>query len=228
VAASSTTPSALQRPLRRDAELNRQRILEAAQTAFAEEGLAVTLDEIARRAGVGVGTVYRRFADKEQLIDALFEDRMTQIAQMAEACLDAADPWEGLVRFMELATEQHACDRGFKEVALAGTHGLERVARARQRMFPLVSQLVQRAQDDGSLRPDLEATDVPMMQLMVGALSECTRDVDPEVWRRFLVILTDGMRTCRDGPSPLPRAGLDPEQAQSTLRAWRPSSRSAR
>jgi AcrR family transcriptional regulator len=219
VPSSPTTP---ERPLRRDAERNRQRIIEAASAAFAEEGLAVTLDEIARRAGVGVGTVYRRFADKEQLIDALFEDRMKEFARVAEECLEAEDPWHGLVRFLELATEQHACDRGFKEVALSGTHGLERVARARQLMFPLVSQLVARAQADGSLRPDLEPTDLPLLQLMLGALSECTRDVDPDVWRRFLGLITDGLATRRDGPTALKRAALGPEQTQSTMRAWRP------
>ena len=185
----------------------------------------MTLDEIARRAGVGVGTAYRRFADKEQLVDALFEERMTQFVQLAESCLGTEDPWSGLVRFMELATEQHACDRGFKEVALAGTHGLKRVARARERMFPLVSRLVERAQEDGSLRPDFAPTDVPLMQLMLGSLSECARDVDPEIWRRFLGLLTDGMRTRRDGPSPLQRAALGPEQTQSAMRAWRPSPR---
>jgi AcrR family transcriptional regulator len=222
VPSSPTTP---ERPLRRDAERNRQRIIGAARAAFAEEGLAVTLDEIARRAGVGVGTVYRRFADKEQLIDALFEDRMTEFARLAEECLNAEDPWTGLVRFLELATEQHACDRGFKEVALSGAHGLERVARARQLMFPLVSRIVARAQADGSLRPDLEPTDLPLLQLMIGALSECTRDVDPEVWRRFLGIVTDGLATRREAPSTLERAALDPVQTQSTMRAWRPGAR---
>jgi AcrR family transcriptional regulator len=222
VPSSPTTPA---RPLRRDAERNRQRILEAARTAFAEEGLAVTLDEIARRAGVGVGTVYRRFADKEVLIDALFEDRMTEFAQLAEECLSVEDPWNGLVRFLELATEQHACDRGFKEVALSGAHGRERVARARQLMFPLVSRLVARAQEHGSLRPDLAATDLPLLQLMLGSLSECTRDVDPEVWRRLLGIITDGMASRRDGPSPLQHDALTPEQVQGTMRAWRPSAR---
>src|SRR3954462_1928388 len=75
------------RPLRRDAERTRQRILEAAREAFAEGGLAVTLDEIAHRAGVGVGTVYRRFPDKEELIDALFEERMGELVALAETSL---------------------------------------------------------------------------------------------------------------------------------------------
>ena len=220
-----SSPTHSERPLRRDAERNRQRILEAARAAFAEDGLSVTLDEIARRAGVGVGTIYRRFPDKEQLIDALFESRMNEFAAEAEAALLADDAWTGLVRFLERATEQHACDRGFKEVALSGTHGLERVARARQLMFPLVSRLVARAQADGSLRADVEATDLPLLQLMLGSLSECTREVDPEAWRRYLGILTDGLRTRRDEPTPLGTPALTPEQTQATMSSWRPCAR---
>ena len=221
----AVSPANTERPLRRDAERNRQRILEAARAAFAEDGLSVTLDEIARRAGVGVGTIYRRFPDKEQLIDALFETRMNEFAAEAEAALHADDPWTGLVRFLERATEQHACDRGFKEVALSGAHGLERVARARQLMLPLVSRLVARAQADGSLRADVKPTDMPLLQLMLGSLSECTREADPEAWRRYLGIITDGLRTRRDGPTPLETPALTPEQTQTTMRTWRPCSR---
>jgi AcrR family transcriptional regulator len=211
------------RPLRRDAERNRQRILEVAGEAFAEEGLAITLDEIARRAGVGVGTVYRRFPDKEQLIEALFEERIGEMVALAEESLRCVDAWTGLITFLEAATAAHADDRGLKEVALSGVHGRDRVARARQLMLPLVTRLVARAHEEGTLRPDVQATDLPLLQLMLGSLSECTRDVDPEVWRRFLGILTDGLRTRRDGPSPLAPAALGPEQVQRTMRCWRPS-----
>jgi AcrR family transcriptional regulator len=220
----SASPST-DRPLRRDAERNRQRILEAAREAFAEAGLAVTLDEIAHRAGVGVGTVYRRFPDKEELIDALFEERMGELVALAEASLRHDDPWEGLVGFLEAMTALHACDRGLKEVALSGAHGLERVGRARQLMFPLVTRLVTRAQEHGSLRADLEPTDVPLLQLMLGSLSDCTRGVEPEVWRRFLGIVTDGLRTRRDAPTPLACEGLAPEQVEGAMRSWRPSGR---
>jgi AcrR family transcriptional regulator len=218
-----STSSPPERPLRRDAERNRQRILEVAREAFAEDGLAVTLDEIARRAGLGVGTVYRRFPDKEQLIDALFEEGIGRMVAIAEEALRDEDPWNGLVGFLEAATAAHAQDRGLKEVALSGAHGLERVARARELMFPLVTRLVRRAQEQGTLRPDVEPTDLPLLQLMLGSLSECTRDVEPDAWRRFLGILTDGLRTRRDGPTPLERSGLEPEQVQRTMRCWRPS-----
>jgi AcrR family transcriptional regulator len=102
----STTP---ERPLRRDAERNRLRILEAAREAFAQDGLSVTLDEIAHRAGVGVGTVYRRFPDKELLIEALFEDEMNAFVAMGEECLRAGDSWDGLLAFLERASEKQAC-----------------------------------------------------------------------------------------------------------------------
>src|SRR3954449_13048651 len=84
--------------LRRDAERNRERILAAAADAFAEGGLAVTMDEIARRAGVGVGTIYRRFPDKELLIEALFEQRIDELVALAEAAREEPDPFAGLVR----------------------------------------------------------------------------------------------------------------------------------
>jgi AcrR family transcriptional regulator len=214
-----------ERPLRRDAERNRQRILEAARDAFADEGLSVTLDEIARRAGVGVGTIYRRFPDKEVLIEALFEDQIKAFVAMGEECMGFDDAWAGLLAFLERATEQHACDRGFKEVALSGVHGLDRCDRARQLMLPLVVALVERAQAQGSLRADLEPTDLPLLQLMLGSLSECTRDVDPEIWRRYLGIVTDGLRARRAEPSPLQRPALTPDQTQCTMRAWRPPGR---
>jgi len=229
LATAETEPSACtappERPLRRDAERNRQRILEAAREAFAHDGLSVTLDEIGRRAGVGVGTVYRRFPDKEQLIDALFEDRINELVLLAENCLGFADPWDGLIHFLERATWEQACDRGFKEVALSGSIGYERCSRIRQLMFPLVSRLVARAQDAGMLRADLAPTDVPMLQLMLGFLSECTRDVDAEVWRRYLGILTDGLRTRRDEPTSLAHDPLTPEQTQQTMQAARPGAR---
>ena len=211
--------------MRRDAERNRRRILEAARDAFAEDGLCVTLDEIARRAGVGVGTVYRRFPDKEQLIDALFEDQIAEFVSLADECLCDVDPWDGLVRFLERACHTHACDRGLKEVVLSGVHGRERVARGRALMYPRVAQLVERAQADGTLRPDVKPTDMPLLQLMLGSLSELTRDVDPDVWRRYLGIVIDGLRASRDEPSPLQGDALTPDEMQRTLRGWRPAAR---
>src|SRR4051794_39180405 len=96
------------KPLRADAERNRRRLLEAARELFAEKGPSVGLDEVAQRAGVGVGTAYRRFPCKQDLIDALFEERVTLLLGAAEAGLAEQDPWTGLETWMTAAVELHA------------------------------------------------------------------------------------------------------------------------
>src|SRR5690348_18409526 len=108
------------RPLRKDAELNRRKILDAAGELFAQRGLGVTLNDIAHHAGVGVGTVYRRFPDKADLIEGLFEQRVQRIVELADAALEDPDPWSGLTRFIERTCELQAEDRAFKELVLAG------------------------------------------------------------------------------------------------------------
>src|SRR5690349_18328147 len=99
------------KPLRADAERNRRRLLDAAAELFAAKGLSVGLDEIARHAGVGVGTAYRRFPDKAELIQALFDDRVAQLLALAEAGLADEDPWRGFVGFLDGATELQANNR---------------------------------------------------------------------------------------------------------------------
>jgi AcrR family transcriptional regulator len=213
------------RPLRRDAERNRRRILAAAAGAFAEDGLAVTMDEIARRAGVGVGTVYRRFRDKELLIDALFEQRIDELVVLAEAARDDPDPWRGLVRFFETFLAVQAADRGLREVVLSGAHGHERVARARARIGPVAETLLERARAAGALRPDVAGPDLALIQVMLGAVADCTREVEPEAWRRFLALVLDGLRTRRDAPGELPVGPLDERRLDRAMAAWRPSAR---
>jgi AcrR family transcriptional regulator len=207
--------------LRRDAERNRQRILQAAAEAFAAGGLGVTMDEIARRAGVGVGTVYRRFPDKAVLIDALFEERVDELVGLAEDALAHDDGWAGLVRFFEGFFAVQAADRGLKEVLLSTAHGQDRVRRARARVGPAVAALVERAQAQGDLRPDFGASDVALVHFMVGAIVDYTHDVEPDAWRRVLAIVLDGLRTRRDGPSPLATAPLGDDELDRAMAAWR-------
>lgn len=217
----STDASSTDRPLRRDAERNRQRILEAASALFAERGLDVTLDHVAARAGVGVGTVYRRFANKEQLIDALFEDRIAGIAGFARAALDDPDPWRGFVRFMEQACGRHTADRGLQQIIFSSTHGQDRVAQAREQIAPLVEAMIARAQADGRLRGDLAPTDVPLLQFMVGAAAHYAGDVSPELWRRMFTIVLDGLRARRAKATPLPVGPLSDEQFEQAMRTAR-------
>jgi AcrR family transcriptional regulator len=207
--------------LRRDAERNRRRILAAAADAFAEGGLAVTMDEVARRAGVGVGTVYRRFPDKELLIEALFEQRIDELVALAEAAREDPDPFTGIVRFFESFVSVQAADRALKEVLLGSPRGVSRIVRGRDRIAPVVEDLVARAQAAGELRPDVAASDLGLIQFMLGSLIDYTGDVDPEAWRRMLAIVLDGLRARPDGPSPLPRPPLDEEQMERAMAAWR-------
>ena len=127
------------RPLRRDAARNRQRILKAASEVFTELGLEVSLDEVARHAGVGVGTVYRRFGTKEDLVAALFVDRVEKVATLAERAIEEPDPWSGLVGFMEQAAGMLADDLGLRQLLMFATYGRDHVSYARQRNAPLVT-----------------------------------------------------------------------------------------
>ncbi|MBV9796206.1 MAG: TetR/AcrR family transcriptional regulator [Actinobacteria bacterium] len=206
------------RPLRRDAELNRQRILKAADEVFTERGLEATLDDVARQAGVGVGTVYRRFPDKASLADALFEERINTMAGLAVQAQEADDPWEGLAGFMLTAAEMLTSDRGLRQILMFAAHGHDRTHYARERMRPAVGKLVERAQAAGQLRPDLSATDIPVMEFMLGATAEYARDVRPDIWRRYLTLLLDALRPSRDGYTPLPVAELSPDELATAMR----------
>jgi AcrR family transcriptional regulator len=210
------------RPLRRDAERNRQRILAAARAVFAERGLDVSMDDIARAAGVGVGTVYRRFPDKDQLIDALFEDEMAGMVEFVERCLAMDDPWEGFVTFLTELCGRQSSDRGLKELLLSAGRGHAEIERAREALVPLVTELVDRAKAAGALRADVEATDLPLIQVALGAVVDYAGEVDPEVWRRVLGVVLDGLRPAREATEPLPVPALSVEGVLCAMREWRP------
>jgi AcrR family transcriptional regulator len=167
-----TSERAPARTLRKDAERNRQRILEAAAEVFTERGFEATLDDVARHAGVGVGTVYRRFPDKGSLADALFRERIDRLVGMAEHAQDQPDAWAALVSFLENAAGMLAGDRGLRQLLMFAAHGHDRVTYARDRMRPAIDALIKRAQADGQVRDDLAATDIPMLEFMLGAATE--------------------------------------------------------
>src|SRR3954454_12282402 len=137
------------RALRKDAALNRERLLAAARELFAEHGLNVTLNDIAHHAGVGVGTAYRRFANKEEVIDALFEEGLQQIATVANEALDEPDAWEALVMFLTRSLHMQFGDRGLNQIMNNPALGHARVSEARTRIAPLITALVDRAKKQG-------------------------------------------------------------------------------
>jgi AcrR family transcriptional regulator len=206
------------RPLRRDAERNRQRILQAASEVFTERGLDVSLDEVARYAGVGVGTVYRRFRTKEDLVEALFVDRIEEVAALAEEATRSADPWSGLACFMEEAATMLARDHGLRQIMMFATYGGDRVWYARQRNAPLVTRLVERAQAAGQLRSDLRPTDIPFILFVLTEAAQFAKRVSPQIWRRYLTLVLDGLRPEREDVTPLPVPAMLPDEFEMTMR----------
>lgn len=222
---NTTGPASGARPLRRDAERNRQRILAAASEVFNERGLDVSLDEIARHAGVGVGTVYRRFSTKEELVEALFMERLGSVAAIAEQALKAPDPWSGLVSFMERMAEIMAGDLGLRQILMFATYGRDLVAVARERNAPLVERLVERAQAAGQLRSDLRQTDIVFIVFVLTEAAQLAQAASPEIWRRYLTLILDGMRPGREGTTPLPVAALLPAEMEKSMRQAAPRRR---
>lgn len=215
-----------ERPLRRDAERNRQRILDGARQLFAERGLSVSLDDIAHRAGVGVGTVYRRFPDKELLVDALFEDRLGELLAAAVDSTRMADPWQAVECFLQRSLELQVADRGLKELMLgASEDGHARLERAKDSIQPLVEEILERARRAGVVREDLTATDLFMLQHAISEAADFTREQAPDAWRRLLTVVLDGLRPDRRRPSAMPAPPLAPEQMICACAAWSPRRR---
>jgi AcrR family transcriptional regulator len=188
------------RPLRADAARNRALILETAAEVFAEHGLDAGYDEIARRAGIGVGTVYRRFPERSELVQALFETRIDEIVALAEESQRNEDAWAGLTWFLEKALERQVVDRGLKEVMASTLQDGDHMSVGRERLGPIIEDLVARAQAAGSMRADVEATDLGVQLMLMSSLS--TPD-QPDLWRRYLALILDGLRA-RPDLSPLP------------------------
>jgi len=207
--------------LRKDAERNRRRIIEAARELCATRGLEATLNEVAHHAGLGVGTVYRRFPTKEALFEAIFEDGVDQLVTLAEAALEAEDSWEGFAGFVWSMCGLTATDRGLREIAFSRTHCGNRVDHGRTQLEPRISKLVERAKRDGYLRPELSSTDMPLCGLMTGAVSEYSTDVAPDLWRRYVSILLQGMR-CQPGQERLAVDALSKGELHTAMRGWQP------
>lgn len=177
--------------LRADAQRNRDRVLEAAAEAFAEHGVEVSANEIARRAGVGHGTVFRRFPTKEALIAAVVCARLSELADGAERLLEELDAGSAFEAFVWEIAEVHARDRGLF-AGLPRCSEIAEVAAAKARLSEVVGRIVTRAQAEGSLRRDIDADDVPVL---IGAtITGSTYAAGAEAWRRYIAVVIDGLR----------------------------------
>jgi AcrR family transcriptional regulator len=199
---------------RKDAERNRRRILAGAREVFRDRGVAATLNDVAHHTGVGVGTVYRHFSDKEALIDALFDDMVETVDGYLREALDDPDAWHGLTRALDKVCEVQAFDRGLREIMLGTGRGPKRQQQMRERVAPTVDVIVARAQEQGMLRRDITPPDFPILQLMLGAVSDHTGQ--PELWRRYFPLLLDGLRA-RPENTPMPELRVSDDSLQEAI-----------
>jgi AcrR family transcriptional regulator len=201
---ANVTPAPVVRALRADARRNRQRVLKAARKRFAEDGLDAQMDEIAKAAGVGVGTVYRHFPTKEDLVDALIADRFERIAEWTREALEEEDAWEAFRRLMYRSAELQASDRALSE-ALASRAEKMHEAAVGSGVYALTEELVAQAQESGGMRGDASVEDVPTIICGLGRVTFAAGGEKTISWERFLAILLDGLRArsdCSELPPP--------------------------
>jgi AcrR family transcriptional regulator len=208
-----------QRPatrLRRDAQRNRDAIVAAARQVFCDHGLEAPLEEIARRAGVGIATLYRRFPSRVELLDAVLADNLQAHIAAAEQALATDDPWDGFAFYLEQSCRLQAEDRGLNDVMGMRFPRATAVEAAKTHLFELVGQVVDRAQQSGQLRADITMEDLAFLNWANTRILPAVRAASaPEAWRRHLGLLLDGFRA--DRAHPLPQPPLSPHQVHRAM-----------
>ena len=202
-----------ERHLRADAQRNLARILEAAREVFAEEGIDAPISVIAECAGVGVGTIFRRFPHKDDLIAALIEQRGRQLADAVDLALASKDAGKAFRGFVEFAVSTQITDRGFCDAI-----GTELFARDDLRAnFDLVqaklAELLAHAQEAGAVRTDVTPEDILFVLHGVAHAGLLLEDAAPGAWRRYLGLALDGLRP--EGATPLPRRPISKRQYEA-------------
>jgi len=178
--------------LRADAERNRAALVAAAREIFGVHGLDASLDEIARRAGVGNATLYRRFPRRRDLIAEVFADQMSEYVELADSVLREPDPWAAFVGYLTRLCEMQATDRGLAELLVSTRFDDdERLAELRITVQRRADDVIKRAQRAGALRADFTRRDIRL--LMTANAGAVARATDPQAWRRLLALLLDGL-----------------------------------
>jgi AcrR family transcriptional regulator len=192
------------RPLRQDAARNRERLVAAAREVFRRKGLDAPLEEIARDAGVAIGTLYNRFPARAELVDAALGPLAQQGVEVAERALRASDPWDGFACYMEGICALLAGDRGYADLHRSRVAGTPVIDAALERTSVLKAAIVTRAKAAGVLRADVESADLVLLFWGIAAIADATRDRAPDAWRRQLALLLDGLRPSAARPLPAP------------------------
>ncbi|HEY0167397.1 MAG TPA: helix-turn-helix domain-containing protein [Jatrophihabitans sp.] len=190
--------------LRADATRNRTALIEAARAVFAEHGLDAPLDEVARRAGTGNATLYRRFPTRSDLIAAVFAERMAEHVEAVEAGLADDDPWSGFASYVKAAAAMQARDRGIADLVTMDVSAAPEIEALRSRAFDGLVRLVDRAHDAGVLRADFTTQDVVVLLMANAGLVERALGISAEASARLIHVLLDGFRAAAatDGPPP--------------------------
>jgi AcrR family transcriptional regulator len=191
---TSPRPAAGEPTQRADARRNRERVLAAARRQFATHGLEAQVDDIAREADVGVGTVYRHFPTKEALLQALAADRFSRLAEWAREALQAPDAWEGFRDFLRRSAELGASDRLLSE-AMAQQQAFQGAQREKDELMEATAALVERAKATGELRSDVTAQDIAMLMCGLGRATGPGAFDHAMSWERYLEIVIAGLRT---------------------------------
>ncbi|MGI8666473.1 MAG: TetR/AcrR family transcriptional regulator [Jatrophihabitans sp.] len=209
---------AADRPLRRDAAQNRERVIEAAGQVFAEHGLDAGVDEVARLAGVGMGTLYRRFPTKQALIDELIaglRQELLELARDAAARSDGTGLEELLLAVGQLQATRSGCLQQLLEQSDADPAGV-------RQFRDLLAELVESARQHARIRPDVTRGDITMIFWAVSEVIETTRAVAPQAWRRHLELLIAGLRPVGDSrfAHPLQEKPLTAGQVEQVRAAY--------
>lgn len=192
------------RNLRADAERNRARIVDTARRVFADRGLGASLEDIASQAGVGVGTLYRRFPSREDLIGAAFQEKMTVYADAVEVALADVDPWRGFCAYVETVCGLQAADHGFADLLTLTVPGVSRLQSERDRAHAGFVELIARAKAAGGLRADFVPEDLVMLLMANAGVLSATSAAAPDTWSRFVAYMLQAFSAARAEPLPEP------------------------
>jgi AcrR family transcriptional regulator len=176
-----------------DAARNRRQLLDAAREAFDERGLAADVREIARRAGVGAATVYRHFPTKDDLVQATLGDDLAEWSATTQRAAAAEDAWLGLAAFVEQTLATMARHRAILDGISTSTEAPAAFDACQAHLREALSGLVRRAHRQGTLRPDVSATDIGLQILALGRIIQLTADHDPTAWRKHSGLMLDGL-----------------------------------
>ena len=184
--------------------MNRERIIEAAREIFSEQGLQAPIEEVARRAGVGIATLYRRFPTRPELITCAFTAKMEEYEAATEVALAYEDPWEGFCWYLERLCEMQAGDHGFTDVLTMTFPTSTDFEALRDRTFLRFRELTKRAKRAGRLRRDFSTEDFPLFLMANAGVVAATGAAAPEAWRRVVHLILQGLEAPARGPLPRP------------------------